>query len=112
MSSRAGKMEKQVLKQSMPEQKTKTVQYKIDVNLAGIGIKTVYVTVSGIPEELPEEYEGTVRRAAEAQFVKTLNELKFIEFYNKDKSAKDEQPVFYNLDKLDWLKVESVTKVA
>lgn len=112
MSSKAGKMEKQVLKQNMPEQKTKTQQYRINVNLAGEGVKTTYVTVTGIPEDLPEEYENTILRSAEMQFINAINERTFIEFYNEGKSVKEEQPVFYNLDKLAWIQIQSIEKIA
>lgn len=112
MSSRAGKMEKQVLKQSMPEQKTKTAQYRVDVHLDGIGRKTTYVTVTGIPEDLPEEYENTILRSAEMQFINAINERTFIEFYNEGKSVKEEQPVFFNIKTFKSIQVVSVTKIA
>lgn len=112
MSSKAGKMEKQVLKQNMPEQKTKTVQYRIDVQLEDIGRKTTYVTVTGIPEDLPEEYENTVLRSAEMQFINAINERTFIEFYNEGNSVKEEQPVFFNVKMLKSIQVVSVTKIA
>lgn len=108
MSSKAKKMAEQV---ETPGQKTTTAQYRIDVDLENIGIKSVYIIVSGIPESLPAEYENTVARAAESQFVKTLNERTFIEFYNEGKTANDEQPIFYNLKKIEHLQIKSVTKV-
>lgn len=111
MSSKAGKMEKQIVKQNLPEKKTKTQQYRIDVELAGEGIKTTYVTVTGIPEDLPEEYENTIRLAAESQFANAVNERKFLEFYSEGKSARDEQPRFINLAMLAWIQIKSITKV-
>lgn len=111
MSSRAGKMEKQVLKAQMPEQKTKSVTYRIDVNLAGECVKTTYMVITGVPEDLPEEYENTVRRTAEAQFCNALNERKFLEFYNEGKNANDEQPKFINISSMAYIQILSVTKV-
>lgn len=108
MSSKAKKMAEQV---KAPEQKTITARYRIDVDLENIGTKSVYITVSGIPEGLPADYENTITRAAESQFVKTLNERMFIEFYNEGKTSNDEQPIFYNLSKLASLQIKSVTKV-
>lgn len=108
MSSKAKKMAEQV---EVPEQKTVTAQYRIDVDIENIGTKSVYIIVSGIPEGLPAEYENTVERAAESQFVKTLNERTFIEFYNEGKTSNDEQPIFYNLRKIGNLQIKAVTKV-
>ena len=111
MSSKAGKMEKQIVKQDMPEQKTKIINYRIDVDIADEGVKTTYMQVTGVPEDLPEEYESTVMRAAEAQFAAALNQRTFLEFYSKGKSSKDEQPVFYNLSKVFWIKIENISKI-
>lgn len=95
----------------MPEQKTKSVTYRIDVNLAGEGIKTTYMVITGVPEDLPEEYENTIQRTAEAQFCNALNERKFLEFYDEGKSAKDGQPKFINTSNIAWIEILSVTKV-
>ena len=111
MSSRAGKMEKQVLKAQVPEQKTKSMTVGIDVNIAGEGVKTTYIVITGIPEDLPAEYENTVVRTAEAQFTQALNQRLWLEFYEQGKSAKDQNPTYLNLTKLYWLKVEKVYKV-
>ena len=111
MSSRAGKMEKQILKDAMPPQKTKSMTVGIDVNIAGEGVKTTYVVITGIPEDLPAEYESTVIRTAEAQFTQALNQRLWLEFYEQGKSAKDQNPVYLNLTKVDWLKVEKIYKV-
>lgn len=111
MSSRAGKMEKQVLKAQMPEQKTKEQQYRIDVEMAGEGTKTTYILVAGIPEDLPKEYENTIKLAAERQFTNAINERKFLEFYSEGKSARDEHPKFINLAQLAWVQIKSIEKV-
>lgn len=111
MSSRAAKMEKQVLKAQMPEQKTKEMTVGVDVSIAGEGIKTTYIVITGIPEDLPQEYEGTVIRTAEIQFTQALNQHIWLEFYEQGKSAKDQNPTYINLTKIYWLKVEKIYKV-
>ena len=111
MSSRAGKMEKQIVAQNLPSMDTKEVTYEIDVEVEGFGSKAALVVVTGIPADLPAEYEPTIERTAEAQFTQALNSKTFLEFYNPGKSAKDEQPTFINLTTCKWIKVHSITKI-
>ena len=108
MSSAAKKMAKSILQ---PEVPTKTINYRIDVELSGTGIKTTYMQVSGVPEDLPPEYEQTVLRTAEAQFATALNQRLYLEFYSEGKTSRDEQPVFYNLTKIDYVQIKSITKI-
>lgn len=111
MSSKVKKMSKEMT-MAEPEQKTKTINYRIDVELSDIvGIRTTYMQVTGVPEDLPVEYEDTVRRAAEAQFANALNQRLYLEFYSEGKTSKDEQPVFYNLSKLSSVKIIAITKI-
>ena len=111
MSSKAGKMEKQVLAAQMPEQKTKDMTIRINVNIAGIGEKCTYMLITGVPEDLPKEYESTVIKTAEGQFAQAINQRQFMEFYNPCKTSKDEQPVFINLTQVSWLEIKNVEKV-
>lgn len=109
MSSKVKKMEKEV---ATVEQKTKTINYRIDVELSDFaGIRTAYMQVTGVPEDLPVEYEDTVKHAAEAQFANALNQRLYLEFYSEGKTSNDEQPVFYNLSKLQSVKIIAVTKI-
>ena len=111
MSSKVKKMSKEMT-MAEPEQKTKTINYRIDVELSDIvGIRTTYMQVTGVPEDLPVEYEDTVRRAAEAQFANALNQRLYLEFYSEGKTSNDEQPVFYNLSKLRRVKIIAITKI-
>ena len=111
MSSKVKKMSKEMT-MAEPEQKTKTISYRIDVELSDIvGIRTTYMQVTGVPEDLPVEYEDTVRRAAEAQFANALNQRLYLEFYSEGKTSSDEQPVFYNLSKLHSVKIVAITKI-
>lgn len=111
MSSKVKKMSKEMTEVES-EQKTKTINYRIDVELSDIvGIRTTYMQVTGVPEDLPVEYEDTVRRAAEAQFANALNQRLYLEFYSEGKTSNDEQPVFYNLSKLRRVKIIAITKI-
>lgn len=109
MSSKVKKMSKET---AAAEQKTKTINYRIDVELSNVpGIRTTYMQVTGVPEDLPIEYEDTVKHAAEAQFATALNQRMYLEFYSEGKTSKDEQPVFYNLTKMNSVQINSITKI-
>lgn len=111
MSSKVKKMSKEMT-MTEPEQKTKTINYRIDVELSDFaGIRTTYMQVTGVPEDLPVEYEDTVKHAAEAQFATALNQRLYLEFYSEGKTSNDEQPVFYNLSKLHSVKIIAITKI-
>ena len=111
MSSKVKKMSKEMAEVES-EQKTKTINYRIDVELSDFtGIRTTYMQVTGVPEDLPAEYEGTVKHAAEAQFATALNQRLYLEFYSEGKTSNDEQPVFYNLSKLHSVKIVAITKI-
>ena len=115
MSSRAGKMEKQILKDAMPPQKTKDMAIRIDVELwrkPGQSEEfSTYMLITGIPEDLPQEYEGTVIKTAETQFAQAINQRLYLEFYTLGKTSKDEHPMFVNLSKVEALKVKDIQKV-
>lgn len=109
MSSKVKKMSKEM---DTVDQKTKTINYRIDVELSDFaGIRTTYMQVTGVPEDLPAEYEDTVKHAAEAQFANALNQRLYLEFYSEGKTSNDEQPVFYNLSKLHSVKIIAITKI-
>ena len=109
MSSKVKKMSKEM---AAAEQKTKTINYRIDVELSNVpGIRTTYMQVTGVPEDLPPEYENTVMHTAEAQFASALNQRMYLEFYSEGKTSKDEQPVFYNLTKINSVQIKSITKI-
>lgn len=110
MSNAVKKMSKDIAKAAEVQQKTKTVQFRIDVLLDGVA-KTAYMVVTGVPEDLPKEYDNTIMMAAERQFASALNEKTFLEFYNPGKTAKDEQPIFYNISKIGQLQVNQITEV-
>ena len=105
MSSAAKRMSKDI------PVKTKDAMYRIDVNLAGVGCKSTYMVVTGIPEDLPEAYEDTIKRTAEGNFANALNSRCFMEFYSKGKSSKDEQPTFYNMSQMAWVEIEGIEKI-
>lgn len=117
MSSRAGKMEKQMVVQQTKkaEQEVKDVDIQIDVDIITKSeeprSKTVYVKVVGVPKDLPPEMENTVVSHAEKMFADMLNSRMYQEFYNRDKTSKDEDPVFINLSRVDEIKVVGVKKI-
>lgn len=108
MSNKVKSIAKQV---EVPEQKTKSMNVRIDVEIAGHGVKSTYIVITGIPEDLPPEFESTVIRTAESQFAQALNQRLFLEFYSQGKTSADEQPVFFNLSKVEWLEIKEVKKV-
>ena len=112
MSNKVNKIAKNIDKAEPAEQvKTKNVNYQIDVNIAGIGERSTYMTVVGVPEDLPESYMDTVKAAAEKQFAQALNERNFLEFYNVGKTSKDEQPVFYNMKEIKCIQVKEIKEI-
>lgn len=116
MSSRAGKMEKQMIVQQtkQAEQKVKDIDIQIDVDVfveSDIYSKSVYIKVTGVPEDLPPEMEGTVISHAQKIFAEMLNSRVYQEFYNRDKTSRDENPIFYNLSRVNAIKVIGVKKI-
>lgn len=110
MSNKANKIAKDMAE--MPKQETKNINYQIDVELGnGYGVMSTYMTVTGVPKDLPESYMITVKAAAEKQFAEALNTRQFLEFYSKDKTSKDEQPTFYNMKHIEWAKVIEIKEI-
>ena len=103
-------MSKEEEKVAEVEQKTKSMNFRINIDVDGAH-RSCYMQVTGIPESLPTEYEPTIAKAAEMQFARALNENKFIELYNEGKDATDEQPVFFNIANVNKLQVLGITKV-
>lgn len=108
MSSKANRMAKTI---PQKPQETKEVRFRVDVVLDGIGPKTTYIIVAGVPKDLPAEYQHTVKHAAEMQLSSSLNAKLFMEFYNSGKDSRSEQPVFYNLSLIKDIRVESITEI-
>ena len=109
MSNKVNKIAKDIEKAE--QVKTKSVNYQIDVSIEGIGARSTYMTVTGVPEDLPESYMDTVKVAAERQFAQALNERNFLEFYNVGKTSKDEQPVFYNMKEIKCIQVKEIKEI-
>ena len=97
-----------------PQVKTKDMLVRLDCRLyfehGERNEKSTYMLITGIPEDLPAEYEGTVLKTAERQFTQALNSRLYMEFYNPGKDSKDEQPFFINMNKLLSVEVISVSK--
>ena len=110
MSNKATKIAKDM--GEAEQVKTKSINYQIDVELGnGLGEFSTYMTVTGVPEDLPKEYMDTVKAAAERQFAQAINERTFLEFYNLGKTSKDEQPTFYNMKDIGWLRVKEIKEI-
>ena len=90
---------------------TVTRSYRIDVKLNGIP-RSTYMVVTGIPKDLPPEYDNTIIMSAERQFAEALNTRRFLEFYTLGKSAKDEQPVFVNTDHVNEVQITEIVDVS
>lgn len=111
MSSRAGKMEKQVAKAGLPPQETKIVGIRVDVNIDEIE-RSVLIEISGVPKDLPQEFEHTIIQTAERQFAQSINSFMFMTTFEKGKTGKeDKRPVFYNLSKANHIEVIDLVKV-
>lgn len=111
MSSRAGKMEKQVVQQSMPPQETKTVGIRIDIKLDETE-RSVLIEIAGVPKDLPPELEHTIIHTAERQFAQSVNSYMFMTTFEKGKTGKeDKKPVFYNLSRVNRIEVIDLVKV-
>lgn len=111
MSSKVKAIGKEIAKETA-ETETKNMTVRLDVKLVHEDVvKSAYIVITGIPKDLPAEYENTVLRTAEGQFAQALNSRKFLELYSEGKSARDEKPTFYNLDKVGAITVLNVSKV-
>ena len=111
MSSKAGKMEKQVAKAGLPPQETKTVGIRIDVKIDDAE-RSVLVEIAGVPKDLPQEFEHTIIQTAERQFAQSVNSYAFITTFEKGKIGKeDDKPVLYNLSKANRIEVLDLVKV-
>lgn len=111
MSSRAGKMEKQVAKAGLPPQETKIVGIRVDVKIDETE-RSVLIEISGVPKDLPQEFEHTVIQTAERQFAQSINSFMFMTTFEKGKTGKeDKKPVFYNLSKVNNIEVLDLVKV-
>lgn len=109
MSNKVAKIAEDMVKQE--QVKTKNVNYQIDVSIEGIGARSTYMTVTGVPEDLPASYMDTVKAAAERQFAEALNTRTFLEFYNVGKTSKDEHPCFYNMKDISWITVTEIKEI-
>lgn len=105
MSSKAKRMAEEIKPQA-----TKTIAYRFDLKLDDAE-KSCYMIVSGVPEGLPEELMPTVETTAKSQFAQVIKTANFIELYSLGKSAKEEDPVFYNLSSFKTISITKVEEV-
>lgn len=115
MSSKAGKMEKQVLKNQMPPQKTKSVIVRVDTDLykgTDVHSRSVIMEIAGVPQDLPEQFENTILKTAERQFSNAVNARLYIETFDRGSDGKEQTPVMYNLSRLDAIKIVKLEKIS
>ena len=103
MSSRAGKMAKQALAQSIPVD-VKTAVYRIDIGIFTkddpnvVDQRSVTVEVSGIPKGLSrDDYDKLAQHTAQTTFCSVINQRSFLETYKLGETAKTCVPEFLNL---------------
>ena len=116
MSSRAGKMEKDVLVQQTQkaQQEVKNIDLRFDVDLVDeneILKKSAYLKITGVPKDLPPELENTVIEQGRKMFAEMINSRIYQEYYNRGKTSDDENPIFYNLSKLKRIEVVGLEKL-
>lgn len=98
-------------------EETRQTTYRLDISIERDDTNSKYVTrsayvhVTGIPKDLPEQYEHSIKYAAEAQFANALNQRTFLEVYPEGKTVKDAKPVFYNLSTVKSISIINVAKV-
>ena len=113
MSSRANKISKSLPQTSAPS--GKTAQFRIDVDLyigEEVLSRSSLVNVAGIPEEqTPEQYGELAKHTAEMQFYSVLNQRMYMEFYDRGKTARDGDPTFFNLTKIECIQVVKVEEI-
>ena len=114
MSNKVSKVANDIKANEIKKQETKDMTIRVDVNTSKDGAefsKSTYIVITGIPKDLPEEFEPSVIKTAEGQFSQALSSRIFLEFYSPGKSAKDERPTFINLSKIDSIKIENIEKI-
>ena len=111
MSGKAGKMEKQIIAAQNKKVETVEKHFAIHVDIAGHGKMVHYMTLTGVPKDLPPETQPTLKLSVEKQFIGALNSMLYISFFHEDKTAKDEAATIINLSKADWIKVISIEEI-
>lgn len=107
MSSKVKRLGQQMPKQ--PEEKTKIVPVRIDLNVdiegAGVQEKSIYIPVSGVPEDLPKEFEKSILDTARGHFQNALSQRLFFDFFDIGKSIQDQEPLFINITKVKSVQI-------
>lgn len=111
MSSKANRFSKKLAEQNVEPVKTKEITYSIKLDIDSTAMYVISI-ISGVPVDLPAEYESTVLNAVKSQFAEVINSKSFIEAYAVEEPGKDDTPSFINLRKLDYIKVISIKKVS
>lgn len=98
----------------MEEQTTETKEMLVRVNLRLEDLNnfvSTYIVITGIPKDLPSEYEQTVIKTAERQFAQALNTQKYLEVYKHHVLPTADEPKFINLELVKSISIIDVEKV-
>lgn len=98
----------------MEEQTTETKEMLVRINLRLEDLKNLvstYIVITGIPKDLPSEYEQTVVKTAERQFAQALNTQKYLEVYPYGALPTAGEPTFINLELVKSIHIIDVEKV-
>lgn len=110
MSSKVKRMPQQMpapVQQNIPSHEE---LFRVNVSIPD-GEKSAYILIAGVPDELPPEATKSVEKTAEQFFAQKLQQNIFLELYPLGEDSKTTKPTFYNLTKLDFIKVTSIEKV-
>ena len=106
MSSKTKRMAQVMPK---PEEPTKTVLVRFDLSVdiedVGERQKSIYMHITGIPEDLPKEFEQSIILNARGQFVGALGSKLFLDFYDLGKGYKDQEPLYINIAKIKSIQI-------
>lgn len=91
---------------------TKEMLVRINLRLEDLeNFVSTYIVITGIPKDLPSEYEQTVIKTAERQFAQALNTQKYLEVYGHRVLPTDDEPTFINLELVKSIHIIGVEKV-
>lgn len=109
MSSKTKRMGQALPK---PEEPTKTARVRFDLNVdiedVGEKQKSIYMQITGIPEDLPKEFENSIVLTARGQFVGALGSKLFLDFYDLGKGYGDQEPLYINVAKIRSIQIIKV----
>lgn len=114
MSSKAKKMSERI--PVAPQ--TRNAIFKFDLELSrakgeGSLTKVFYLAMEGIPVNLPDQFQFTIKQQAIKQFEANLNICRFIKLADAGMNLKDytEKGKFYNIETTGVVEIKNVEEV-